>query len=123
MFPEVWNNLVSRNYQHDLASVSGYKRTVIKHHLYPVAFSADINDSVSGRLYWNVIPADLIRLDRFEGEYYTRRSVTVMLTNGNHTHADIYILRNKYALLAGNREWSPEHFAKYQLKKFLRTYR
>ena len=123
MFPEVWERLVCGNYRHEFARVSGFRRTVIKHHLYPVAFSASTDDSIEGRVYWHVRPADLAQLDRFEGDFYARQLVSLILANGQCETAQMYVLRKKYALLASDREWSPEYFAKHQLKKFLRTYR
>ncbi len=122
MFPDVWERVVSRRYKNNEALTRGLIRRKIRHSTYPVAIIGEPRHILDGRLYWNVTPADVERLDRFEGKYYQRRQVVVTIEHdGKEAVADAYLLRQKYHLLAGREEWSPIHFQKRELQRFIHT--
>lgn len=122
MFPEVWERVVNRHYKHREAHTVGLLRRKISNSTYPVAFAGDPDDVLDGRLYLNVRPADLERLDRFEGDYYERKPILVT-TGQDETKisADVFLLKPKYNLLAGPEDWSPRHFQKHELQRFIHT--
>lgn len=122
MFPEVWERVVNRRYKNCEANTVGLIRRKISHSTYPVAFEGGPENILDGRLYWNVTPADLERLDRFEGEYYVRKPVAVTNSqDGTKINADVFLLKPKYNLLAGPEDWSPRHFQKHELRRFIHT--
>lgn len=120
MFPQVWERVVHRRYKNSDAFASGLVRKKITLSTYPVAFPGDPVQSLQGRLYRDVEPADLARLDRFEGKYYERKQITVTISGEDQaTVADVYMLKPRYRLLASAEDWSPEHFRKYELQRFV----
>ena len=122
MFSEVWERVVNRHYKNCEAHTIGLIRRKISHNTYPVAFEGTPDNVLDGRLYWNVTPADLERLDRFEGEYYERKPVAVAIDqDGMEINADVFLLKSKYNLLAGTEDWSPSHFQKHELQRFIHT--
>lgn len=120
MFPEVWERVVNRRYKSCEAHTAGLVRRKISNSTYPVAFAGSPENVLDGRLYWNVSPADLGRLDRFEGEYYERKPILVASgQDETKISADVFLLKPKYKLLAGPDDWSPRHFQKHELQRFI----
>lgn len=90
------------------ARLPGHVRHPVRDEDYP-GMVPDASGQVAGVLYRGLNEAALLRLDRFEGEMYERRVVTV-LTEGEAVEVWTYVFRPEFAhlLLAG--DWSFERF-------------
>jgi len=119
MFPEVWKRVVKGSYQSAEATIHGFRRVRVRNETYPVLIIAKGAPPVLGRIYYDVSPADLKRLDEFEADAYVRVPVAAT-TNGTVAAADAYLGKHDAELL--DEDWSPTHFAKFDMAGFLATY-
>jgi len=123
MFPEVWERVVGSHYQVSPARLDGYVRRQLRDEIYPVIVPQVPDSHVEGMLYFGISIEDLARLDRFEGEYYVRRSVTVIdCREGIVRQAFSYVLSGRYRHLLSDRDWDPGYFHEHGLRRFLADY-
>lgn len=128
MFAPVWEQIVTRPYRSDEAHLAGYRRLAVHRQDYPV-IKPQTGAGVAGVLYFDVSPPDLARLDAFEGEYYRRTSVNVVLSadpanpGGAQFTAEAYVLRPAFYAIATGKEWDPDRFAREGIKRFVARYR
>jgi len=94
---------------HALATLARYRRCRIRGEEYP-AIVGQQGVAVQGVVYLEVPDAAWMRLDRFEGEMYDRRTVRVDCADGNRLAADTYVIRPEFAHLLLTSEWSYEEF-------------
>jgi gamma-glutamylcyclotransferase (GGCT)/AIG2-like uncharacterized protein YtfP len=76
MYDAVWARVVRGQYSSVPARLSGFRRLAIRDETYP-AVVPDADAEVLGRLWFDVSPDDVERLDRFEGSEYRRQAVPV----------------------------------------------
>lgn len=123
MFPEVWERVVGSHYQASPARLDGYVRRELRDEIYPVIVRQVPDSHVEGMLYFGISTQDLARLDRFEGEYYVRRSVNVIAgREGLACEAFTYVLSGRYRHLLSDRDWDPGYFREHGLDRFLAHY-
>jgi gamma-glutamylcyclotransferase (GGCT)/AIG2-like uncharacterized protein YtfP len=119
MYPQVWQRVVRGTYQSSEASIRGFRRLCVRGETYPVLVVARGAPQLSGRVYYDVSPADIQRLDAFETEAYVRVPVAAS-TNGTAIAAQGYLgLHNRQLL---GIDWSPEAFANGDIQSFLANY-
>jgi len=119
MFEQVWDKLVQGHYLSQKATLNGYARRSVKEEKYPVIFQA--NESVEGVVYYDISDEDMKILDMFEGEYYARNEVELLVKN-EPIHARVYVLKEKYFDIIDPNPWSEALFATEGLKSFLVNY-
>lgn len=122
MFDDVWNRVVQHRYNKQSAILSGYKRLSVKGETYPGLIKS-FNNSVTGVIYHNVTARDIKRLDRFEGEYYDKISVTVVCETGYVHNAKVYLFNNRNRNLLSSNSWDPVRFQSRHLRRFIAKYR
>jgi len=120
MFEDVWNRLVRGNYLSQKATLMGYARRSVKNDEYPVIFQA--NELVEGVVYYDISEEDMITLDAFEGEYYERKEVELLVKN-QPVNACVYVLKEHYFDIIDPKSWSEAHFATEGIKRFLANYK
>ena len=123
MYADVWREVVKADYENCAAHVRGFSRRCVKNETYPGVIKASTHVLLHGRLYFDVNSMDINRLDHFEGEYYRRESVVVVLGNGERVKASIYLFRDEFAHLLDERPWNEAWFEQHGLAKFLSAYR
>lgn len=99
------------------ASLRGYRRLRVRGEPYP-ALVADPNGVVEGVLYRNVSGASWKRLDRFEGELYTRETVQVDQGNGEVLEAATYVARPEFRHLLEEVDWDLGEFLSEGKERF-----
>ena len=120
MFEDVWNRLVKGNYLSQKATLMNYARRSVKNDEYPVIFQA--NELVEGVVYYDINEEDMITLDAFEGEYYERKEVE-LLVEGRYVKASAYVLKEAYFNLIDTKPWSDTLFAQEGIHNFLSDYK
>ena len=120
MFEDVWNRLVKGNYLSQKATLNGYARRAVKEDVYPVIFQA--NELVEGVVYYDINEEDMVILDTFEGEYYERKEVELLVKN-EPIRAYVYVLKEKYFDKIDPKPWSDALFATEGIKRFLTNYK
>ena len=121
IFAEVMRAVTGRRHASVAATLFGYSRFRVSEASYPgLIKSAD--SSVNGVLYDQVGASSLQLLDRFEGEYYLRRSVTVGTERGGDQPAETYVIRPEFEHLLTRETWDGELFRQSHLKSLLQSY-
>ena len=120
MFEPVWHRLVKGNYLSQKAILKGYARRCVKEDEYPVIFQGE--EQVEGVVYYDINEEDLVTLDTFEGEYYERREVE-LLVNDKTLLAAVYVLKENYFDIIDPKPWSEALFAKEGIHRFLENYK
>lgn len=119
MFPVVWQRVVQASYRSNEATILGFKRVRVRGEHYP-ALIIDANAlALRGRVYFDVSPDDIARLDHFETNDYMRVSVAVRV-DGNSLAAQAYLALKPDRL--EHLDWSAEEFEQHGLEPFLATY-
>lgn len=119
MFPPVWHRVVRGDYAFAEATVHGFERMCVQGAAHPAMVISPRAAQVTGRLYFDVLEADIARLDHFETTNYAR--VTIAATIGTRAVlAQSYIALNLQSL--SDKRWDVRHFAEHGLPRFLETY-
>ena len=122
MFEEIWSRIVWGTYRSRTATIRGFIRKAVKEAEYPVIYRGPLGALVQGIVYLDVTPADIRRLDAFEGSYYARQQHPVTLTGGEVIDAGVYVLLDRYQHIASQRDWDPDQFRKNGLERFRNSY-
>lgn len=134
MFPEVWRIVVGQEFETRPATLPGYEIRRVKDAVYPgIIHSSHLppspppfprSSSVLGLVYFNIDPASLARLDRFEGDDYRRLEVEVTANEGQSLTADTYVIPPEHRHLLTNEIWTSEDFSRRgDLARFVAKYR
>ena len=90
MFPAVWGQIVRAPCRSRRATLTEYARYAVAGETYP-GLIVQAGSAVEGVLYLDVDPADVTRLDAFEGSEYRRIAVQVRLADGTYADAQTYL--------------------------------
>lgn len=137
MFPEVWRIIVcpdhsGKDFETTPATLPGYEIRRVHDAVYPgIIISNALNSdprppassAVPGLLYFELDPASVARLDRFEGDDYRRASVQVTTPDHGEITADTYIIPPENRHLLTDELWTPAEFQKRgDLARFVAKY-
>ncbi len=118
IFPEVMQVVCGRPLANVRAAALRIRCEALHGAIYPGAVQ-DPDASASGRLYEGLGPAELARLDEFEGDLYDRVVVRVETAAGVPHAAWVYLVRPPHRhRLAGN-PWDSGRFAERELAAYL----
>lgn len=101
--------------------LTGYSRHPIKGEVYP-AIIPDEKGRVEGVLYFGISTQALERLDRFEGEMYSRQSVEIRPSDETTLPAETYVLRPEFLHHVDGTEWDFDNFLIHHKRSFRRDY-
>lgn len=121
MFDPVWDVLISSRYRKVDATLEGYARLRVRGEVYPGLVACD-GKCVCGILVRGVAYADVQLLDRFEGDDYSRKPVTVSCAGGQVRSAQAYVFRDERRFKLSQLEWRVEDFGRDGLEKFMAEY-
>ena len=119
MFSAVWERVVRGNYRSAPATVQGFKRLRVRHEQYPALVIDQNAEALTGKIYFDVSPVDIARLDHFETSDYARVAISTVV-EGKIVLAEAYLSLNPEKL--GALEWSPSQFEQRGIESFLATY-
>ena len=122
MFAPVWQQIVTGQYQTIPSVLAEHRRLAVLNEDYPAAIY-QVDYSIQGVLYLNVNADDVARLDRFEGDYYDRVSVSVSDTHGLSYPAKVYRLNAQFQAILSPLDWNLEQFKQQGLQRFLQQYK
>jgi len=122
MFDSVWSRVVAGSYERCEAILQGYDRKAVRHEEYPVIVPCPGHSQVEGIAYLDVSASDLLRLDRFEGEYYFRQTEQAVTPDMKIFPVEVYVLKEEYYAIISPRAWDPEHFSTTGIQRFIHTY-
>ena len=122
MFDPVWSRVVAGNYDRCEAVLYGYERKGVRGEVYPVLVPSSMYSQVQGIVYFDVSASDLSRLDRFEGEYYLRKTEQVVTENKKSIPAEVYVLKEEYYSIISHNEWDAADFSTTGIQFFINSY-
>jgi gamma-glutamylcyclotransferase (GGCT)/AIG2-like uncharacterized protein YtfP len=100
------------------ATLTNYRRYSVTGELYP-GIVAKRCSTVKGSVYFDVPPQAWSRLDRFEGEMYSRCNVRVADADGKFIQAITYVVRPEFTHLLASSDWSYDDFLKSGKELFI----
>ena len=121
IFEEVMYAVTGRHFEHCEAILVGYSRYQVRNASYP-GLIQQINGRIEGVLYKDLDTLSWRQLDRFEGEYYARTAVHVMIDWEETTEAETYVFRETHRSLLSDEPWDSERFRMEHLDAFLGRY-
>jgi gamma-glutamylcyclotransferase (GGCT)/AIG2-like uncharacterized protein YtfP len=98
-----------------------YRRLLVKNEHYPGVVPSTY-DSVDGIIYHDISPEGWSRLDRFEGEMYSRLLVTVLCENGDEAQVHCYVFRPEFQQRLTAEEWDFDKFLHHDKQLFQTRY-
>jgi gamma-glutamylcyclotransferase (GGCT)/AIG2-like uncharacterized protein YtfP len=104
------------------ATLRGYRRLRVKGEHYP-GLIPDAEGQVEGVVYRSVPQSAWIRLDRFEGEMYSREIVQVALADQTVAEAETYVVRADFMDRLDEAEWDFAVFLRKGKGSFCRSYK
>ena len=122
LFPEVFAAVTGRVFVGQNATVTGLLRYGVREAVFPGAVLGR-NESLAGRVYLDVDPRTLARLDRFEDELYERRPIRAQLADGRVIEADVWVVPPENVGELDGQPWDPEQFRRRHLSRYLRMCR
>jgi gamma-glutamylcyclotransferase (GGCT)/AIG2-like uncharacterized protein YtfP len=107
--------------EHRPGVLKGYARRRVRGQVYPGLLQREGN-RVDGLVYLDVPASAWERLDRFEGEMYARRAVSIEIDSGGRLTAETYIVRPGYVDRLEEAEWNFAEFLNSGKSKFRAGY-
>lgn len=126
MIPRVMEAVCGHTFEAVDALLRGYARYTLRGETYP-GLVPEAGVATDGVLWQGVDADSLRRLDVFEGDWYTRESVTVWTdltpgAEGQACEAQTYVLVPAQHFRVSRRRWSRDRFETRYLQRFLSTY-
>ena len=123
MFPQVWQAVVGREFRAVGAVLAGYAIYRVQDAVFPGITASDAGGCVCGVVYLDVDHASLVRLDRFEDDFYERRTVHVACDDGEARDAEAYVVPQERRAVLTNDPWQADEFvASGGLEEFIRRF-
>ena len=92
IFPEVWEAVVGKPFATIAGRVGGFSIYRVRGAVFPGITPTAVQDSVSGLVYLDVDDESIVRLDRFEDDFYRRETVAVACDHGRKLDAEAYVV-------------------------------
>jgi gamma-glutamylcyclotransferase (GGCT)/AIG2-like uncharacterized protein YtfP len=118
LFSPVLRAVVGRTLDSRPATLHGYVRRRVVGEIFPAIVEWEADESVAGVIYLDLDDDAWRRLDRFEGELYSRRSVLVRC-GGSEQPASTYVLDPAFHDRLGPEPWDVDSFASEHLESFV----
>jgi len=122
MFPSVMRAVTDHEFPSLKARLRDYARYKVIGEAYPGLTPLE-GAVTEGVLYLDVDVLSVRRLDDFEGEFYERTQIPAETLEGDSLTANTYVIKAKYLDRLSSEPWDPECFEKFDLFRFLTTYR
>lgn len=122
MFDQVWSLVVKGDYDRCEATLHGYDRKSVRGEVYPVLFPSSPQSQIQGIIYFEVTPFDLEAIDRFEGEYYFRKTELVDTEEHGVISVEVFVLKEEYYAIISHQDWDPVKFSTTGIHFFIHNY-
>jgi gamma-glutamylcyclotransferase (GGCT)/AIG2-like uncharacterized protein YtfP len=123
MFPDVWKAVAGREFAAVRGTAAGYAIYRVDRAQFPGIVAASDNDRVPGVVYLDVDEAALTRLDRFEDDFYERRTLQIDCDDGQQRAASAYVVPDKNRGVLTDERWNVDDFvARGHLAEFIQRF-
>ena len=120
MIPRVMQVVTGQLFIDSPALIQGFARYTLRGETYP-GLVEEAMATTEGVLWHDVDEDSLSRLDVFEGEWYVRRPVPIIV-DGSPVDAETYVLNDAQRHRVSHRRWSRDRFETRYLQRFLSSY-
>jgi gamma-glutamylcyclotransferase (GGCT)/AIG2-like uncharacterized protein YtfP len=110
MFPEVWQAVVGRLFETVEGTAVGFEVFRVRDAVFPGIVAGTDTCSVPGVVYLDIDHESTERLDRFEDDFYVRRSIPIDCSDGQRRMAEAYIVPPANRSVLTNEAWGRESF-------------
>ncbi len=110
MFPEVWRTVVGNQFEMVEATLPGYQIFRIRDAVFPGIAAANGPGAVRGVVYLDVDAPSVARLDKFEDDFYRRRTLSVDCDDGQQRSAEAYVVPPANLHVLTDEPWQREAF-------------
>ena len=119
----MWQAVVGRQFATVEATVSGFAIYRVRDAVFPGIIAAGECDVVRGVVYLDVDRTSLVRLDRFEDDFYRRETISLSCDDGQTMAADAYVVPEENRKVLTAEPWQPDRFvASGGLDTFIRRF-
>jgi gamma-glutamylcyclotransferase (GGCT)/AIG2-like uncharacterized protein YtfP len=119
--PAVMQAVVGRCFQGRTAELPGYAAFRVRHADFPGLARAP-GQAVPGQIYFDLPPAALTILDRFEGRLYMRRRLTVHTRDGRRRGAWAYVIKPDRKTRLTAIPWKRRTFMQRHFRHFMQRF-
>lgn len=117
--PEVMTAVTGRVFESVPAVLENYARYRLRQRVYP-GLCRESGAVTEGTLFLGIDSLSLQRLDRFEDDFYTRTTVSVVTPEQGRLTAEVYVIPSCHRSLLLPRRWELNEFRCRHLTDYLR---
>ena len=122
LIPEIWTKVTGRIDRGDPAVVKGFCVRRVLDDLYPVLIR-NAGESANGVVYRDIDRQMWRTLERYETDFYVRRSVIALLNDSTGAQeCEAFVLPEAHRRFASNEPWDVETFEREDLDEYLRRF-
>ncbi len=121
MCEEIWQQVAGEGRLLGAATLEGYARYQLRGEDYP-GIVKESGKVVAGKVYTELSPSALAKLDLFEGDDYTRISVQVTLNDMRVMQVMTYAMTAAASSRLSRHEWDYESFRRQGKQRFMQRY-
>jgi gamma-glutamylcyclotransferase (GGCT)/AIG2-like uncharacterized protein YtfP len=123
MFPEVWRAVVGREFASVPGTAAGYAVYRVHGAEFPGITAAGEHERVRGVVYLDVDAAAVARLDRFEDDFYERRTLWIDCDDAQRRAAEAYVVPAERRAVLSDERWDRDAFvARGHLAEFIERF-
>ncbi len=119
--PDVIQAVIGRRFKGRRAEISGYGAFRVRRAEYP-GLRPITHLKTRGRVYFDLTPAELSILDRFEGRLYHRRRLTVRFRDGRRRGVWVYVVKPARQRRLAPTLWDRRDFRRRRYTRFMQRF-
>ncbi len=116
--PDVMRVVTGNEHAHERATLEGFARFLLVDRVYPGIVPC-VDEATEGRVYFDVEPHELERLDWFEAHEYEREVVQVRVGKEARHEALAYVIATEHRSIVSGERWDEARFVAEVLPEFL----
>ena len=118
--PEIVRLVLGKKLVGRQARLLGFRSCFVRDSLYPGIVEAP-GGVVDGVVYEDITPAMWCALDRYEGEMYERRPVSITYADGHREHVAVYLVKSFHRDALEDRDWDYEQFLAHHRETYVKA--
>lgn len=119
LIPDIWHLAAGRGCLSEEAVLRGHLIRRVREADFPGILEAGPDAEVPGRVFLDLDPDTIARLDAYESDFYERRQVTVQVAE-RELRAAAYVVPEARAAILSDEEWSLDWFREHAFTDYYR---
>lgn len=118
--PRIWRAVTgAKSIVSEAATLPDYSIFRVEGADFPGILADCPGEEVPGQLFSEIDPVSMARLDAYEDEFYERREVEVILSEGTKLRTQAYVVPERHRSWLSNERWTFEWFRSEALESYL----